>query len=138
MRTLSFFVSLMLFAVLTISAQEITQPKKGAVLRMDSYSLELPGGANLNTDVFLIRSKVNQKTKFGGIQVQTSGGIVVGINADANHSDVYHLEIEVDDSVEPGKYFILLRGAGRNSHLIRGIIFSVVVGSDKDSVAKSL
>jgi len=138
MRTLSFFVSLMLFAVLTTSAQEITQPKKGAVLRMHSYSLEVPGGGNLNTDVFLIRSKVNRKTKFGGIEAQTKGGIEVAVNADANHSDVYHLEIKVDDLVEPGKYFILLRGAGRNSYLIRGIIFSVVVGSDKDSVAKSL
>ena len=119
-------ISLTLCAA-TLWAQDMTPPKTGAVLRLESTQKAVNLGDDAQTDVWLIRSKTSRKTSFEGIKANAAPGVLVTFQAHNQEPDRYVMNISVAPAVKPGKYTVLLKGQGKNAHKIKGTTFSLVV-----------
>ncbi|MDN5201314.1 hypothetical protein QQ008_08075 [Fulvivirgaceae bacterium BMA10] len=122
-----FIITLLLMAGASqVQAQQFDPPKSGAVLRLETYQYELKPGHDISTDLWLVRSKRNKKTKFGDFQAKAPTGITVKIDAKENQ-DVYSMYVTAEQNVEPGNYSIILSAKGKNAHQVKSVVISLKV-----------
>ena len=110
-----------------LQAQDLTPPKEGAILRLESTRHEAKVGGECAADIWLIRSNSSRKTKFEGLQVNAKSGISATFIADSNSPDLYTMKVLVSPEVTPGNYTLLVKGAGRNGHKIKGSLVTLLV-----------
>ena len=118
------FIGVMLFAVTTLQAQEL--PKRGALLKADQNTLVLKANQEVETNITLVRSKMERKRKFDAPTIQNIDGLVATVTPVEGKPDTYALNLK-STSIAPGNYNLIVKGAGNNKHLITGTMLSLVV-----------
>ena len=116
-------LALIIFAGTTF-AQDLTPPKQGAVIRMETFSYDINSGDELAAEVYLVKSKSSKRTKFDGLVVRGPKGIDATIEERGNN---FLMKIKIDDELAPAKYTLMLEGKGRNAHKIRSATFALNV-----------
>ena len=122
-------IILFLTMVFTIPAlsQDLSLPKSGAVLRLESNQHTIEIGQSVTADVWLVRSKSSKKTAFEGLKANAPAGLLVKFVPHNQDPDRYVMNISVASEVDPGKYAVLVKGQGKNAYKIKGTTFSLVV-----------
>ena len=132
MKNFIAFALILVFPFLT-QAQTFDKPDRGAVIRMNNYSHELKAGTSATLEVWLIKSKRDEKRTFGNLVASQPNGIKV--NFEAQEGGLYTMNIETDSSVKPGNYMLIIKGSDQNAHKVRNTTFSLVVQGNKTGLA---
>ncbi len=127
MKNTFLLIGAFLLFAFPMSAQDITPPKTGAVLRMENTNHKLAIGEDFSSEIWLIRSKANKKTTYEGLKANAAPGVLVTFKPDNQQPDRYVMNISVAPAVNPGKYTVLVKGKGKNAHKLKGTTFSLVV-----------
>lgn len=72
-----------------------------------------------------------RKSKFGGITASIPEVFELTFTPIEGDPEVYQMRISADEKVELKKYYILLKGEGKNSHKVKLIQVSLLVTSDQ-------
>jgi hypothetical protein len=125
------FTSLLLSALFlaTISglyAQEL--PKSGAVIRSEAQNIQIKSGDTFETELKIIRSRVEKRTQFDIPVVQEIQGLHASITA-TDVIDVYTLKLTAT-TLEAGDYLLIIKGAGENRRYLTSLALPVTIASE--------
>ena len=127
---------LILFAVTatTAVAQDFETPKTGAKIYLAEKSLEVSPSGEQTFDVFIVRSKKAQKTKFDAPKLAGSNDLSFTVEQNPENKDHYTVTVKASD-VASGKYFYTITSRSNGIQRINGTTTSINVGSSSDVAA---
>lgn len=106
-------------------------PKKGAILVIEEKSFNITSHEVTTAEIELVRSKINRKTKFGGLSAGTPEGITINFEKDEINNNLYIMTISADESAKKDAYTIIIKGKGDNSSKIRGTAIKVTLDENQ-------
>ncbi len=119
--------TIMCLTVIGGYAQDLTPPKDGAVIRLVNTKIEVSGDKDLSNEVWLVKSKRYQKRNFGGLEAKAPEGVKITFDAKDESKNSFMMNVKVGDDAKPGKYMVVIKGSGENSHKVKSSLISIVV-----------
>ena len=129
------FSIIVMFCALSILAQDVEAPKKGAKLYIENTTLEATPSDEVSFDVWLVRSKVARKANFENPKLLVPEGAKFTISTDTQNPDHYTVTLKTSD-MEEGNYSLTIMGKRSGVHAVTGAILTLNVTSKKAVASK--